>query len=207
MPYMNQPQDLFRIFSDMDSRIRKLETAVRFTAPNVNFATSTPTNPRTGDQYYDTNADLMKYWNGSQWVELADNLNSTTISTIHPTLHTADNNIVYTGTPVTTYVQRIGPMFTFNTIIDCATITNFGTGQWYFTTPAGFPPASYSGVASGAIQKAGVTYTIFATINAGSNSTYLFHPTSSGGSDPVTYNKPVTLTTATKILITGVALI
>ena len=49
MPYMNQPQDLNRIFTDIDSRLRKLETAVRFTAPNVDFSTNTPTNPRPGD--------------------------------------------------------------------------------------------------------------------------------------------------------------
>ena len=40
MPYMNQPIDLNRIYTDLDSRLRKLETAVRFTAPNVDFGTN-----------------------------------------------------------------------------------------------------------------------------------------------------------------------
>lgn len=207
MPYINLPPTVSQFFKDLDSRVRALETAYRFNAPNIDFATNTPTNPRTGDLYYDTDAELMKYWNGTAWVEVADNLNGTTIQTIYPTLHTVNNNLVYTGNPVTTKVQRIGPMYTFNTTIDFATVTNFGTGQYYFTTPAGFPPASYTGAANGSLVKAGTTYSIFATVNAGSNDTYLFHPTSNGGSDTVTYNKPTTITTGTKIYITGVALI
>ena len=46
MPYINQPIDLQRMFADLDTRLNKLETAVRFTFPNV---TSDPTYPRIGD--------------------------------------------------------------------------------------------------------------------------------------------------------------
>ena len=86
MAYINQPPDLRVIMNDIYQRLNKLETAQRFTAPNVDFGTNTPTNPRIGDIFYDTDADLMKYWNGSAWVELADNLNSTTISNYPTTI-------------------------------------------------------------------------------------------------------------------------
>lgn len=67
MAYINQPPDLRIIFSDLESRIRKLETAQRFTAPNVNFDTDQPTNPRTGDIFFDTDTNRLVYWNGTAW--------------------------------------------------------------------------------------------------------------------------------------------
>lgn len=207
MPYMNQPDDLYRIMKDMDKRLRKLETAVRFTAPNVDFATNTPTNPRVGDQFYDTDAELMKYWNGTQWVELADNLYSTSIITLPTTMQTVNNNMIYTGNPVLIEVQRIGKMITANALIQFTNVTNFGTGQYYFDIPAGIPNRAHDLVASGFVEKAGTTYTIFATLGATANKMYLYHPTSNGGSDPVTYNKPTVMTTSTIINITGVALL
>jgi hypothetical protein len=70
MPYINQPPDLFALFQAVYDRLRKLETAQRFTAPNVNFATNTPTNPRVGDMYYDTNSQRIVYWNGTAWYKL-----------------------------------------------------------------------------------------------------------------------------------------
>jgi hypothetical protein len=71
MAYINQPPDLFMMFQDLYDRLRKLETAVRFTAPNVNFSTDTPTNPRVGDIFYDTNASVLKVWNGTVFEEIA----------------------------------------------------------------------------------------------------------------------------------------
>ena len=70
MAYINQPFDLRMIMSDLDQRLRKLETAQRLTAPNVNFLTSTPTNPRIGDMYYDTYGLYLKYWNGTAWIAI-----------------------------------------------------------------------------------------------------------------------------------------
>jgi hypothetical protein len=70
MGYINQPADLKTIFSDLDARLRKLETAVRFTAPSVNFATNEPANPRIGDIFYDTNSERLVYWNGTSWHKL-----------------------------------------------------------------------------------------------------------------------------------------
>ena len=83
MPYINQPPDLFQTFQQIYDRLRKLETAVRFTNPNVDFATNTPTNPRTGDQYFDTDAELLKYWNGTDWIEIADNNLATSLQTVN----------------------------------------------------------------------------------------------------------------------------
>lgn len=48
MPYLNQPIDMYRMFADINTRLNKLETATRFTFPNV---TVDPTYPRIGDAW------------------------------------------------------------------------------------------------------------------------------------------------------------
>lgn len=207
MPYINQPPDLFGLFQAIYDRLRKLETANRFTAPNVDFATNTPTNPRVGDQYYDTNAELMKYWNGTAWVELADNNLATTLQTVNATLKSTNNNLTYTGNPCTVTSQRIGLMITAYAKITGTTVTNWGTGQIYFELPTGFPTFASDVIASGSILDGGIVYTIFGKITQGDNKMYLFHPTSNGGSDLVTYNKPAILDSTSTILINGVAII
>jgi hypothetical protein len=70
MAYINQPPELKTMFQEIYNRLAKLETAQRFTAPSVNFATSTPTNPRVGDLFYDTNSQRIVYWNGTAWFKL-----------------------------------------------------------------------------------------------------------------------------------------
>ena len=57
MAFINQPQDLRILFADIDSRLRKLETASRFTFPAV---TSDPANPRIGDAWLNTTTNLAK---------------------------------------------------------------------------------------------------------------------------------------------------
>jgi hypothetical protein len=208
MAYINQPPDLFMMFQDLNDRLRKLETAVRFTAPNVDFATNTPTNPRIGDQFYDTDAELMKYWNGTSFVELADNnLATSIIITNNGTLKTVNNNIVFTGQPLLIESQRIGKMITAYAEINGTTVSNWGTGQIYFELPVGFPVFAHDVIASGSILDGGTLYTIFGKITQGDNKMYLFHPTSNGGSDTVTHNKPTVLDTGSTIVINGVAII
>jgi len=207
MAYINQPFDLRMIMSDLDQRLRKLETAQRLTAPNVDFDTSTPTNPRIGDMYYDTDATLLKYWNGTSFIEIADNNLSTSISVLPTTMQSTNNNMVYTGNPVTIEVQRIGKMITANAIIDFTNVSNFGTGQIYINIPAGIPTRAHDLAASGYLVDGGVTYTIFATLGASATQMYLWHPTSNGASDTVTHNKPTTLDATSVINITGVALL
>ena len=70
MAYINQPPELKTMFQDIYNRLAKLETAQRFTAPSVDFSTDTPTNPRVGDIFYDTNSDRLVYWDGSAWYKL-----------------------------------------------------------------------------------------------------------------------------------------
>jgi hypothetical protein len=208
MAYINQPDDLRRMFQDIDARLRLIETATRFTAPNVDFATNTPSNPRIGDQYYDTDAELMKYWNGTAFVELADNNFSTSIITVtNSTLKTTNNNLTYTGSPVTIELQRIGKMVTAYAEIIGTTVTNWGTGQIYFQFPAGFPVFAHEVVASGTIKDGGTLYTIFGVIPVGDNKMYLYSPTSNGGSDIVDHNSPAVLDSTSVITINGVALI
>jgi hypothetical protein len=196
MAYINQPFDLRMIMSDLDQRLRKLETAQRLTAPNVDFNTSTPTNPRVGDMYYDTDATLLKYWNGTAWIEIADNNLSPTIISTNPVLKTTNNNIVYTGTPVTAYAEILG-----------TTVTNWGTGQIYFTLPVGFPTFEHDVIAPGYISDGGNTYTIFGILAKGSSDMYLWSPTSNGGSDIVDYNSPTVLDATSKLILNGVAII
>ena len=57
MGYVNQTPNLHDIFSDLDSRLRKLETATRFTFPAV---TSDPTHVRIGDAWLNTTTNLAK---------------------------------------------------------------------------------------------------------------------------------------------------
>ena len=71
MGYINQSPSLHDFFADIDSRLRKLETAQRFTAPSVDFATDTPTNPRVGDIFYDLDSQYLVYWNGTLWYKLS----------------------------------------------------------------------------------------------------------------------------------------
>lgn len=207
MAYINQPPDLRVMMNDIYQRLNKLETAQRFTAPNVDFDTNTPTNPRIGDIFYDTYAELLKYWDGTQWIEIADNLNSTTINTFNTTIQSTNNDMVYTGTPCDIEVQRIGKMITANATITCTNISNFGTGQIFIDMPVGIPTRSHDLAAGGYLVDGGTTYTIFGTLGASANKMYLWHPTSNGGSDTVTHNKPTTLDTSSVINITGVALL
>ena len=207
MAYVNQPFDLRMIFSDLDQRLRKLETAQRLTAPNVDFATSTPAHPRVGDMYYDTDADLLKYWNGTAWIQIADNNLSPLITTAYPVLKTTNNNITYTGTPVTVEGERVGKMLTAYAEILGTTVTSWGTGQIYFTLPAGFPTFDHDVVAPGYLSDGGNTYTIFGLLAKGSSDMYLWHPTSNGGSDTVTHNKPTVLDSTSKLILNGVAIL
>ena len=207
MAYINQPFDLHRFFKDIDQRLQKLETAQRLTAPNVNFATNTPTNPRTGDMFYDTDADMLKYWNGSAWVEIADNNVATTVISLPTTMQTVNNNMVYTGNPVTIEVQKIGNMITANALINFTNVTNFGTGQYYIDIPAGIPTRAHDLAAGGFLVDGGTSYTIFGTLTATGNKMYLWHPTSNGGSADMDYNSPAVLDTTSVVNITGVALL
>jgi hypothetical protein len=57
MAYINQPLDLQRMFADINNRLNKLETAGRFTFPNVIVD---PTYPRIGDAWLNTTSNQAK---------------------------------------------------------------------------------------------------------------------------------------------------
>jgi hypothetical protein len=204
MGYINQPFDL-RIFAqDIYARLNKLETAQRFTAPDV---ASQPAYPRVGDIIYNNNVDMLQYWNGSDWVEIADNNVATTINSYNATLAASGTAMTYTGNPCIIETQKIGNMITAYAEITGTTISSWGTGQIYFTLPAGFPAFAHDVIAGGTILDNGTLYTIFGKIAQGDNKMYLFHPTSNGGSDSVTYNKPTVLDSTSTIGINGVAIL
>jgi hypothetical protein len=200
MAYINQPFDLRMIMSDLDQRLRKLETAQRLTAPNVNFSTSTPTNPRIGDMYYDTYGLYLKYWNGTAWIEIADDNLGTPRLSYTPTW--SGTGLAFTGTPATGTYIRVGKMVFYNIQVNCATVTNFGTGQYSITLPTGLAPAT-SFQHLGGLHKGADHYTLLADLGASSTSITLYHPTANGSQDIFSHNKPTTLTTSVTWYVSG----
>ena len=57
MGYLTFPPNIRDIFDDLYSRIRKLETAQRFTVPVV---TTDPTNYRNGDMWINSTTNTLK---------------------------------------------------------------------------------------------------------------------------------------------------
>ena len=57
MGYLNFPPNLKDIFDDLTGRIRKLETAQRFTVPIV---TTDPTNTRNGDMWINSTSNTLR---------------------------------------------------------------------------------------------------------------------------------------------------
>jgi len=57
MGYINLTPNLHSMFEDIYSRLRKLETAQRFTFPNV---TTDPANPRIGDAWLNITTNQAK---------------------------------------------------------------------------------------------------------------------------------------------------
>jgi hypothetical protein len=62
MGYVNFPPNIRDIFDDLYSRIRKLETAQRFTVPIV---ATDPTNYRNGDMWYNSTSSTLKFVNSA----------------------------------------------------------------------------------------------------------------------------------------------
>lgn len=67
MAYINQPVDMRILFSDLDRRLRLLETATRFTFPAV---TSDPTDYRIGDAWLNTTTNQAKIVDGTGTVRI-----------------------------------------------------------------------------------------------------------------------------------------
>lgn len=197
MAYINQPPDLRVLFSDLDQRLRKLELATRFTAPDV---ATEPTYPRTADIIYDNSVDQMKYWNGTEWVVFADDYLGVPVITYTPTW--SGTGLAFTGTPAIGRYSRVGKMITYNIQVSCSTVTNFGTGQYSITLPTGLNPhTSFQHI--GGLHKNSDHFTLLADLGAASNTITLYHPAANGSQDIFSYNKPTTLNTTVTWYISG----
>jgi hypothetical protein len=201
MAYINQPDDLRRIFQDLDNRLRKIETATRFTAPDVS---TEPTYPRTGDIIFDNTPDQMKYWNGTEWVVFADDYLGVPVISYSPVW--SGTGLAFTGTPAVGQYSRVGKMITFNIKVNCTTVTNFGTGQYFLTLP--FAPFNNFVFRNGGLHdtSANVHYSILGDSHAGSTSLELLYSRVQGShaqDDPFDHNSPLTLATADFFYISG----
>lgn len=197
MGYINQPPDLRTMWQDFERRLRKLETAQRFTAPDV---ATEPTYPRTGDIIYLNSDGYLEYWNGADWVIIADNNVASPKIAYTPTW--TGTGLAFTGTPATGHYIKIGKMVFYEIQVNCATVTNFGSGQYSITLPAGLTPSGdYQHL--GGLHKASSHYTLLADVNSGSTTVVLYHPTANGTQDIFSYNKPTTLTTGSNWYISG----
>lgn len=67
MGYINQPFDFKTFFDDIFARLRKLETAGRFTVPIV---TTDPTAPRNGDMWYNSTTSQLKFKNSAGTIQV-----------------------------------------------------------------------------------------------------------------------------------------
>lgn len=67
MGYINQPFDFKTFFDDIFARLRKLETASRFTVPIVS---TDPTAPRNGDMWYNSTTSQLKFKNSAGTIQV-----------------------------------------------------------------------------------------------------------------------------------------
>lgn len=199
MAYINQPEDLRRIFQDLDNRLRKIETATRFTAPDVS---TEPTYPRTGDIIFDNTPDQMKYWNGTEWVVFADDYLG--VPKIAFTSTWTGTGLAFTGTPATGFYSRVGKMITYTVQVNCTNVTNFGTGTYSLTLPTGLTPSIHTLITGGLHHTAsGDHYLLYMDIVPGTLTAELYYPQSNGTMADMDYNSPHTLQTADYFYFTG----
>jgi hypothetical protein len=199
MAYINQPPDIRQLFAALDDRLRKLETAVRFTAPSV---ASEPTYPREADIIYNNTNDYMEYWNGSAWVVFGDN--NLGVPKVIFTSTWTGTGLTFTGSPSTAYYSRVGKMIFFNIKISCATVTNFGTGNYSLTLPAGLTP-NVNAVITGGLHHiaTGDHYLLYGDIQSGSSTLELYYPQSNGTMQRMDHNSPHTLQVADFFYFSG----
>lgn len=204
MPFINLPPVVSEMFWDLDRRIRSLETAFRFNMPNINFNTNIPTNPRTGDLFYNTYANQVTYWNGTEWVVLADDNFGVPVISYTPTW--SGTGLTYTGTPAVGQYSRVGKMITFYIKVNCTTVTNFGTGQYLLTLP--FAPFNNFVFRNGGLHdtSTNVHYSILGDSNASSTSIELLYSKSQGShveDSAFKQGSPLTLATADYFYLSG----
>jgi len=117
MGYLNFPPNLKDIFDDIYARVRKLETAQRFTAPVV---AADPANTRKGDIWLNTTTNSLKTYDNNGAVESID----LTPIAFTPVLTAQTGTITSYTINYCSYV-RIGKLCSVHFTV---TITNAGTG-------------------------------------------------------------------------------
>ena len=196
MAFYNLPPIISTMLDAIDKRLTRLERAIRFSAPPV---ATDPTYPTQADIIYNTTTNLLKYWNGSAWVIIADsNVGSQKI----PFTSTwTGTGLAFTGTPATGYYIKIGKMIFFTINVSCSNVTNFGTGNYSLTLP--FAPDNDYMTNNGGVHKNSDHYQIGGDMNGGSTTMPLFYLSNNGSNSPMKYNQPVALTTASYFYISG----
>ena len=199
MGYINQPPQLQAMFADLEQRLRKLETAVRFTAPSV---PTEPTYPRVADIIYDNTTDQMKYWNGTEWVVFADDYLGVPVISFNSTW--SGTGLTYTGTPAVGQYSRVGKMITFYILVTLTNVTNFGTGDYSLTLPAGLPSQMHA-VINGGLHDTSTNnhLNLLGDLAPASTTIELYYPTSNGVNNTFDHNSPLTLATADYFYISG----
>ena len=199
MGYINQPPQLQAMFADLEQRLRKLETAVRFTAPSV---TTEPTYPRVADIIYENTDDQMKYWNGTEWVVFADNLLG--VPKVPFTSTWTGTGLAFTGTPATGYYSRVGKMIFFTIQVNCTNVTNFCTGNYSLTLPPSLTPSIHNLVTGGLHHIAsGDHYLLYLDVVPSSSTAELYYPQANGTMARMDHNSPHTLQVADYFYFTG----
>lgn len=202
MAYINQPPDLRILFSDLDNRLRKLETAVRFTAPNVNFFTSTPTNPREGDIFWDNYNDLMKYWDGTAWQVFEDSGIDPTVYSYTPVWGAVTTPPTYSPGAITGKYIKLGKWVFFTVAANLTSVTNFGTGQYTLTIP--FAPDQNYVFRDGGLHEGANHYAIMLDVGTVNGTTgKMYYNSTTGKDEAFDNNSPHNLITADFWYISG----
>lgn len=203
MGYINQQPDLQKYFASIDTRLRLLETAVRFTAPSVS---TVPTYPRKADIVYDDTADQMKYWNGTQWVVFADNDLGVPVVPYTPVWGAVTTAPVYGAGAVTGRYIKISKWCFWSVTVNLSTVTNFGTGQYTLTVP--FAPLQHNAMRDGGLHEGSNHYGIMLDIGpAGGTTGKMYYNGSSGKDEPFNRNSPHNLSTSDFWYISGAYLL
>jgi hypothetical protein len=202
MPFINLPPTASEMFWDLDRRIRALETAYRFNFPNVDFNTSTPTNPNVGDAFYDTYNDQLKYWDGTKWVVIADNAFGVPVVPFTSTW--SGTGLTYTNNPAVGQYSRVGKMITFYILVTLTNVTNFGTGDYSLTLPTGLPSQMHAVIQGGLHDTSTNSHlNLLGDLAPASLNIELYYPTSNGINNKFDHNSPLTLATADYFYISG----
>jgi hypothetical protein len=111
--------------------------------------------------------------------------------------------LTFTGTPTTGRYVQLGKLIHFNITISCATVTNFGSGQYHLTLP--IASAYHYAFRDGGIHHPAQNYHFQLMADAEPNSTdlELYYTASNGLDGAVDHNSPHTLETGDFFYVTG----